>query len=474
MNFLDYSEDNSSCLRNLQVLRSELSFQRSRLSFFLELAQKLNSEFLESDDVVEILRAVLVGVTAGEGLGFNRAFWFEFDSGKRALRGALALGPSDAEEAAAIWESMRREPITLFEMLEKVAHHFENSHHPLNRLVRSIEVSMDEREHFLVTSLLERLPFVVDYVPQGVFWPLGEAPLAVAPVATGPHSYGVIVCDNHILRRPIEPNDLEILVLFTTIASMAITKARMCTLLKGKICELETLTRELNDSKNKLVQAEKTAEMGRIADRILHEIKNPLSAVGGLARVLAKRSEDEALRYIAQKIVEGTEKIEGTLNGLFRFDQGPKLDFEKVRVKPLLETIFRVIAVDLEHRGIDGHFTMNIPDDYHVNLDVPHFQQAFYHIVHNALNSMKNGGILIVIARILDGDLEIEVADTGQKISTTDLPINEAHSEPKSLRGLGVGLSLSKQIVELHGGDFKISSNNIGGKTIRIVFSNTK
>ena len=68
----------------------------SRGSFrpLLDLAVKLNSAFLMANDLDEILQAVLVGVTVGEGLGFNRAFLFQLDMEKGYMEGKLAIGPA--------------------------------------------------------------------------------------------------------------------------------------------------------------------------------------------------------------------------------------------------------------------------------------------------------------------------------------------------------------------------------------------
>ena len=470
MDNTDIIINDNNCLRKLDFLKIEIASQRTRLSFFLELAQKLNIEFLEKNDALEILKAVLIGTTAGEGLGFNRAFWFTMNRRKNALCGDLSVGPWDAQEATVIWEELRNRPLTLFEMLEEMKGHFYDEAHPLNRLVRSIEVPLDDPAHFLVRALRERRPIVVEKVPVDQDWPLSDGPLAAAPVATGPHSYGVIVCDNHILKHPIEETNLEFLVLLTTISSMAFTKARMCALLRSKITELEGLTREMAASRRRLAHVEKTAELGLIADRVLHEIKNPLSAVGGLARLLERRSSDQDMRKIASRIVEGARKIECTIDGLFSFADGPDIEPERVKIRTVLETLFKVISIDLEEREIEGHFSINIPDDTYLMLDVGHFQQALYHLIHNSLKCMGRGGILIVTAKPCPSGVEVEISDSGDPLShELHTSKSDAGHCPREILGLGLGLSLAKQIVELHGGTFSLFRNKMGGNTMRIV-----
>ena len=459
-----------SSLRRLDVFKTEMTGQRTRLAFFLELTQKLNIEFLEKNDAQEILKAVLIGTTAGEGLGFNRAFWFKLNKGKNALCGDLSVGPWDAQEASVIWEGLRTRPLSLFEMLEEVKWHFYNEEHPLNRLVRSIEVSLDDSSHFLVRALRGQRPVVLERVPVDENWPLSDGPLAAAPVVTGPHSYGVIVCDNDILKHPIEDTHLEFLVLLTTISSMAFTKARLCELLRAKITELEDLTQEMAASRRRLAVAEKTAERGRIADKILHEIKNPLSVVGGLARLLKRRSNDECTCEIASKIVDGARKIECAIDGLFSFTEGLKIEPERVMFSGVLETLIRLISIDLEEHKVEGHFSINIPDDIFLKLDVSRFQQALYHLVHSSLKCMGKGGVLIVTASTALEGVKVEITDSGASLpSGLSTPKGASDCCPREIASLGPGLNLAKQIVELHGGTFSLARNEMGGNTVTIV-----
>jgi len=454
-------------LGDLENTCFEFFSQKDRLGFFLELAQRLNCEFLERDEADEILKAILVGVTAGEGLGFNRAFWFRFDEDKRCLKGSLALGPGDAKEANAIWEGLKNESIPLFEMLDKVSNHFKDVHHPLNRIIHGVEIPIDKGDHFLVRALRQKEASILHTIPAGEIWPLGGTPIALAPVATGPNLYGVIVADNQILHHPIRSQELESLVLFSTIASMAITKAKICALLKKKIQELDALNKDLFESREWLVKAEKTAEMSRIADRVFHEIRNPLCVVGGLAKVLARRSEEKEISEIASRILQGTERIEESVKDLFRFNEGPELSLEPLEIRSLLQSLFRVISVDLERHGIDGRLTMNIGNVV-LYLDLAHFRQCIFHVVHNAIDSMPKGGFLLLTVRPSGPYVVIESSYSGMKGNGENCCAFSRNSEPKAIFGLGLGLNLAKQIVELHGGSFEVSSNRFGGKTVTI------
>ena len=72
---------------------------------------------LKALDTDEVLKVILTGVTARQGLGFNRAFLFLLDDDQSAISGYVAIGPSNAEEAGKIWSSLEQDNRSLFEIL---------------------------------------------------------------------------------------------------------------------------------------------------------------------------------------------------------------------------------------------------------------------------------------------------------------------------------------------------------------------
>ena len=95
----------------------ELPRRAEDLAILCELGEILNS----SMELPEVLNMILIGMTAGQGLGFNRAFLLLVDERDRMLRGEMAIGPDDPADAERIWGDPHHRHLTLRQMLETYA-----------------------------------------------------------------------------------------------------------------------------------------------------------------------------------------------------------------------------------------------------------------------------------------------------------------------------------------------------------------
>lgn len=454
-----------------------LSRGRGRFQPLLDLAVKLNSAFLMTNDLDEILKAVLVGVTVEEGLGFNRAFLFQLNTEKKYMEGKLAIGPASPEDASRIWSEISKKQLSLFEILNDVRETFYDKTHPLNQLVRQIKVPLSEKDHILVRAVNERSTFWVgdksgngSVAPEDLVKILGAGEFAVAPLFVQEDVYGVILADNFVTRQSIDQGDVDALQLFAGLASMAVGKTRMCEILEERIQALRTLNEEVELNKDQLVDVERYAALGRMADQLLHEIRNPLSTIGGMAKILKRKLKDSELNNYVETIVKESERLEKTLTVLFDFTKVPELNPEPVRVCDLIKASLALLKSELDRHNI----TLNVhfPDlEPMLYLDRIHIQQAFLNILKNAVEAMPEGGTLTVSVSTLERSVEIQITDTGLGMARGHM--NRAY-EPfftTKIQGLGLGLSLAKRAIELHGGFMCLTRNKLGGTNVSITLS---
>jgi signal transduction histidine kinase len=464
-----YERDWGGASRDLSLPRS-----RGRFGPLLDLAFKLNSAFLMAHDLDEILKAVLVGVTVGEGLGFNRAFLFQLDTEKKYVEGKLAIGPASPEDAGRIWAEISQKQLSLFEILNDVKEAFYNRVHPLNQLVRQIKVPLSEKDHILVRAVNERRAFWVGgksengfVAPEDLMVILGTREFAVAPLFAQEDAYGVILADNFITGRSIDQGDVDALQLFAGLASIAVGKTRMCEMLEERIRALRTLNEEVERNKDQLVEAERYAALGRMADQLLHEIRNPLSTIGGMAKILKRKLKNSELINYAETMVRESERVEKTLTAIFDFAKVPELNQELVRVCDLLKASLALLQSELDRHNIT--WNVNFPDIEPVLfLDRIYIQQAFLSILKNAVEAMPEGGMLTVSVSVLERNVEIQITDTGLGMAMGHL--NRA-GEPfftTKTHGLGLGLSVAKRVIELHGGFMCLIRNKLGGTDVSI------
>jgi signal transduction histidine kinase len=445
---------------------------RPRLRPLLDLAIKLNSAFLMAHDLDEILQAVLVGVTAGEGLGFNRAFLFQLNVEKDYVEGKLAIGPSSPEDARRIWEEISKKQLSLFEILNNIKETFYDDSLPLNKLVKQIKVPLSEKENILVKALNNKRAFWVGGDNGNGSIDLlrifNTNEFAVAPLFAHNDAYGVIVADNFVTGRPIGDGDVDVLQLFAGFASLAVNKTWMCHLLEQKIETLNMLNYEIERNKDQLIEVERYSALGRMADQLLHEIRNPLSIIGGMSRTLEKKSKNPELRNYLDIIVRESERIEKILTAIFDFAKTPELKTEPVRLCDLIKTSLALLQSELNNSGIKSN--TDFPDDDLVlYLDRIYIQQAFLSILKNAIEAMPEGGMLkVAVSKVKKSSIEIEISDTGLGMAQGYL--NKAH-EPfftTKIHSIGLGLSLAKRTIELHGGFLCLNKNDFGGTDVII------
>jgi hypothetical protein len=219
--------------------------------------------------------AALVALTAGEGLGFNRAFLLLADGDQ--LVGWLGVGPRDRAEAAVLWGELRRRCIDPFERLAAIdpaVIEAERARHAdvLQRLgIAARDVCSTAHKAF-IGRLKHPNPCVRHWVHV-----LESESLAVFPLLEPGRLGGVVLADNFVTRATISPARLE--------AGATIVHA-----LHGAL-ERSRLLRRLQDEHRRRLAAEHTTAMLEAARTLAHDVKNPLAVAGGVARELLAAPE---------------------------------------------------------------------------------------------------------------------------------------------------------------------------------------
>jgi signal transduction histidine kinase len=299
---------------------------------------------------------------------------------------------------------------------------------------------------------------------------LGASEFAVAPLFAQEDAYGVILADNFVTGRPLDQGDVDALQLFAGLASIAVGKTRMCEMLEERIQALRTLNDEVERNKDQLVEAERYAALGRMADQLLHEIRNPLSTIGGMARILKRKLKDSELNNYAEIMIKESERVEKTLTTIFDFAKVPELNQELVRVCDLIKASLALLNSELDRHNI----TLNVhfPDlEPVLFLDRIYIQQAFLSIMKNAVEAMPEGGLLTVSVSIHERNVEIQITDTGLGMARGHLNRADEPFFTTKTHGLGLGLSLAKRVIELHGGFMCLTRNELGGTNASISLS---
>ena len=217
--------------------------------------------------------------------------------------------------------------------------------------------------------------------------------------------------------------------------------------------------------------------MGEMAAGIAHEINQPLSAIATYAqagkRVLQRTDPDiSMLMDICSKIDDQARRAGQVIENLRKFIRKQDIDTQSLDVNRVVDDVLNLIEVDAHSEGIPVHLRVaaRLP---RVRADAVQLQQVLLNLTRNSVDAMRGGvgkerGIIIATELADGGGVCIRVIDHGHGVSP-QLGGNIFHPFVTTKRdGLGVGLAISKTIVQSYGGTLGYSENPAGGAVFTV------
>jgi len=227
--------------------------------------------------------------------------------------------------------------------------------------------------------------------------------------------------------------------------------------------------------REQLNQSEKLAALGRISANVAHEIRNPLTVVGGFARRLQKIVQDEAgEREYIDFIVSEVGNLEEILKDILTYARATTLQLKGNRIHEIVEDVLKAYEDLCKERSIAIINSYNYTAE--ITIDKNRVREVVVNIVSNALDAIGHDGTLTVSTgqELVDGIsfVTVKISDTGEGIPQDKLDkIFEPFFTTKvSTRGIGLGLSISKRIMEEHGGFIKVESTVGTGTAFTLYF----
>ncbi|UCB51787.1 MAG: GAF domain-containing protein [Candidatus Zixiibacteriota bacterium] len=455
-------------LSDLSDLESRSEKKISELSILCELGKVLTSTL----NLEEILQIVLIGVTAGQGLGFNRAFLLLLNQTGNDLEGKVAIGPSDPEEAKRIWDSLSAREQSLEEVLRSYKDALKEKDVRVNRVVRELRIPVSDKRHPLIQSMLSRRAFSVpkgaERSAKNLFDLLGTDHFAVAPLISKSKTLGVIIADNLMTRKAIEEEDVKLLSIYANHASAAIESSQLYQELEEKVQKLSEANRKIAESSRRLLKVERLSVLGQITSQVAHELRNPMTIIGGFAHSILKKMDasDPNHEYI-KIIAKQTERMENVLDNVLNFSKPERSHLEIASLNDLVYQTIEMMEpeIDSSKITITTSASRNL-SSVRVNPDL--IRQALLNIFRNAVWAMPQGGILSVATRQTESWVKIEVKDTGFGISHEHMSkVFDSFFTTKP-EGCGLGLTISSEIIKNHGGRIGVESSQGKGSTFYV------
>ncbi len=220
---------------------------------FEKAKAELNQLYLISNAVQttlrldEILFIILTGVTAKEGLGFNRAMLFLVHEESETLEGKMGIGPQSSEEAARIWHHIETEKVSFEDLISAYKNFKKESLGSFNAIVKTIKIPLHENQDVITMTALEGMPFEVtnpqakNKVNPQIKELLKLDEFVAVPLTAKEKIVGVILADNKFSSKAIAKEDIKILSMFAYQAGLAIENSRRYEE-KEKMSQIDSLT----------------------------------------------------------------------------------------------------------------------------------------------------------------------------------------------------------------------------------------
>lgn len=217
----------------------------------------------------------------------------------------------------------------------------------------------------------------------------------------------------------------------------------------------------------RLQQSEKMAAIGELATYIAHEIRNPLFAIGGFANSLLRASSlDETAREKVSIILEESKRLDKILKSILNFARPTDAQKTVVDINQVAAETMELMSLGCEDKGIQVRLEL-APSIARVKGDTELLKQCLINMIKNAMEAMPKGGVMTLRTAMRANRVRLELEDTGQGIprELREKVFNPFFSTKE--QGAGLGLPMTKKIVEEMGGRVELHSQV--GKGTRMV-----
>lgn len=252
------------------------------------------------------------------------------------------------------------------------------------------------------------------------------------------------------------------------ITDLKVAQQRLTQLNEELEARVQARTKELREAQAELVSKEKLATLGQVSAGIAHEIRNPLNAVKTSVYYLLNAEHPSPAKQAEHldRIDRQVTLIDNVVTALSDVARLPPPDLRA-------QSIGRHLREMVNSTSLPStiEIAWELPADLpHVKFDENQLSIAFRNLLRNAREAMKAGGILSIGGHSSDGKVHVFVGDTGVGISPEHL---ERIMEPlftTKTRGMGLGLAITRAIVQKNGGEIQVVSELGKGTRFTVTF----
>ncbi|MCK9554614.1 ATP-binding protein [bacterium] len=237
--------------------------------------------------------------------------------------------------------------------------------------------------------------------------------------------------------------------------------------------KLESLHNEVDKKERQMIIAQRLAATGQLAAGIAHEINNPLGGMINAVAQLRKQQDlsSKEIEYL-DMVYSGLQKIRDTVRKILRFEfSQSKTSAAPVNINEALERSLAFIEHKIEEKQVEVKTKFKI-SGAKITGDMSDLQQAFLNLLLNAVDAVSEGGKIEISTETENGFVIVKIKDNGCGIDDVELPkiFDLFYTSKISGRGIGLGLSITHNIIRNHNGMIDVRSKKDYGTEFVIKF----
>lgn len=453
---------------------TEVEKKAYELSILRQISEAMQSVL----DVDILLNLILTSITAGCALGFSRAIIFMVNEKAGLLAGRMGVGPISAEAAYHIWGELAKDHSNLEAFLTRFGKKLPNQEDPFNMGIQKLRVSLDDENNILIQTIRHQKSYWIKDYNQLLAQDLSltdemidffqPEEFVTVPLISKNGVLGVVVADNKYSSVPLRKDQVSLLKLLASHAALALENAEAYRELQVKVQELAETLDVLRTTQDKLVRTEQLATIGKMAAHVAHEIRNPLTAIGGFAKSIKKSPGDTKQVELGVQIIDAeVHRLEKILKSVLDFTRIPEPFLRKKQINQVVRDVVALQQPVLKEKiRLKLHLDENLPLFY---FDDEQIKQALVNVLANSFVSIPEEGEIEIGTFLRDDKIVVEIRDTGVGISKENLEnIFNPFFTTRS-GGTGLGLAVTRRILEEHDGKIEVESKPNKGSTFRLI-----
>jgi signal transduction histidine kinase len=442
-------------------LKKENFLTNDELGFFYVLTDAVYSV----SDPDELFFILLTAATAGSGLGFSRAALFLRDA-KDNLVGKMGIGPDSVEEADTIWSRLAQDSPSLSKLFSgysdfQIGNFF-------NQKIISISLPAGDNDICSrvlrngETYLLTR-PYEKDLLPEVLGSVFISPQVVVTPIPGRYENAGILVGGNAFSGQAVSERQAQRTAFLALAAGNIIEKVKTNQKLSERLEELEEAYHDLYQMRQRLLSSERLAHIGEAIAYVSHEIREPLSVIGGLANIIGRGcGENQDVKSQSGLIYQKAMQLNRFVNRNLAF--AGLREQEKEFCRPV-ELVKGVVEEIVKGMVVEGRTPVKIEERFNpetpmVLVDPERLKHALTNVLENSIYFVAGlpDGKVVLTSEWDERFVRLVIADNGIGIPETNIErVFEPFFTTRS-GGNGLGLVFARQIIETAGGRITVES----------------